>query len=681
MRQRRRSEAVLALVCAVMMVGTAFPAVGETLPYSLVVSSSADRSASAPLDGAQLTGNAYVLTSPDTADISVVRFWLDNPGHTGAPRRSESTPPYDFNGGTVSSATPFNFSSLAAGRHSITAEIVLKTGPSQFLTASFTVGAVAPPVAVTDQVHLSWTENPALSFTATWRTGFTSTASEVEYRLSGATTWQTATGTQQASGTAGTLHRVAVTGLTADSEYQYRVRGDEGTWSPVFTTRTAPTSGAFDFVYVADTGIIGRTDGLTAGTRAVIDSIVGVDPDLLLVGGDYAYFNTDIRFPTLDTAIDAWFNQMQPLASRAPMMPTYGNHEVLLGEGFDPWADRFATPTGAVGPTAAGVDARGNYSFDVGSAHFVSITAVYETSALAQSQVDWITQDVTAARQRGATWIIPFFHAAPFSEGMNHPSNRALRQQIGPLLEQLDIPLAMYSHDQSYERTYPLVKASSTVSSTTNKPTSTSLTCYTQGDGVVWLKTSPGGKLSNKSQNFSPWRTASAPAWTAVRDNTRHHYTRVTVDDSSLRVVTYGLTDTGSTTVQDDFTITTGMCATPPPPPPPPPGTYSLLVSASPNRSAPTPLEGAALTGNAYVFTSPDTPDISAVRFWVDNPGHTGVPRRTETGAPYDFNGGTVSTATAFNVSTLAPGAHSVTVEIVLKTGGSQFHTSTFTVS
>jgi hypothetical protein len=28
----------------------------------------------------------------------------------------------------------------------------------------------------------------------------------------------------------------------------------------------------------------------------------------------------------------------------APFMTTYGNHEVLLGEGFDDWHDRFPQP-------------------------------------------------------------------------------------------------------------------------------------------------------------------------------------------------------------------------------------------------------------------------------------------------------------------------------------------------
>ena len=134
-----RSTAPLWLLSAVLMVATSVPAAAQTASYSLVVSSSANRSAPVPLQGASLSGNVYIFTSPDTPNISLVRFWLDNPNHTGTPRRTEGSGPYDFNGGTVTSANPFSVSTLSSGTHSVTAEIVWTTGGSQFLTSNFTV--------------------------------------------------------------------------------------------------------------------------------------------------------------------------------------------------------------------------------------------------------------------------------------------------------------------------------------------------------------------------------------------------------------------------------------------------------------------------------------------------------------------------------------------------------------
>jgi large repetitive protein len=140
-RQSHRS-AYRWLLAVILVFAASVPAAAQTTSYSLLVSASANRSAPAPLQGANLSGNVYIFTSPDTSSISEVRFWLDNPNHTGAPRRTEGNGPYDFNGGTVSTANPFNVSNLSSGTHSVTAEIVLTTGGSQFITGTFSVGTV-----------------------------------------------------------------------------------------------------------------------------------------------------------------------------------------------------------------------------------------------------------------------------------------------------------------------------------------------------------------------------------------------------------------------------------------------------------------------------------------------------------------------------------------------------------
>jgi hypothetical protein len=302
-------------------------------------------------------------------------------------------------------------------------------------------------------------------------------------------------------------------------------------------------------VYVADTGLIGRLDGLATATEQVVEEIAALQPTLVLPGGDYIYYDTDRRYGTLDNTIDVWFNQMQPIAAHVPMMPTYGNQEVLLGEGFSPWAARFPTP--------AGFDGRRYYSFDIGDVHFVSILAVQNTVGLPATALQWIEQDIVAALAAGQRWIIPYFHVSPFADGTNHHSNLQLRAQLGPLFEQLGVKLVLASHDQAFERTYPLVDVPAT-----NNPTSSSKTCYTMGDGVTWVKISPGGKMSNINQGFSQFATNPAPAWTAVRNNTHHHFARLVVSATGfIRLETYGVVGDGSAPViVDAFTYTTGTC-------------------------------------------------------------------------------------------------------------------------
>lgn len=633
--------------------------------YSIVYSTSSNRSNPAPLDGRTVSGNIYAFTTPVDDGITLVRFFLDDPGMTGSPRQVENNPPYDFAGGSTSKADPLKTTSLSDGPHTITAALDMDDGTTEVIHAAFTVRnstatglefdvaslsfaapangspvsqsvtvstidgstasltltsdvswlTVSPssgtaPLQVTvtatpgilpegvytgtlratgpgmasanlnvafgipdvgpDQVHLAWVADPATTLTVVWRTLDPTVPSVVEYRAAGSTAWQSATGATRPSGTTGKLHEVTLSSLTPATTYQYRVQGPGGTWSEIFETRTAPGSGAadFDFIYVADTGLIGRQDGLATGTRQVIDEIAGLNPHLILAGGDFAYFNTDKRFGNLENTIDAWFNQMQPAISRAPVMPAYGNHEALLSEKSSTWAERFPTPPG--------FDGHRNYSFDVGDVHFVAIFAVENDDPLPAATIDWIRQDIQAAQAAGQRWIIPFFHVSPFAEGKNHPSNLALRAQLGPLFESLGVQIVIASHDQSYERTYPLVDVPDT-----NTPTSTSTSCYTMQDGVTWIKVSPGGKLSNISGNFSPWKTSTAPAWTAFRDNTMHHFLRVRVSaEGKLIVEAFGVSGNGSAPViQDRFEYTTADC--PPPDTTPPAAPTGLSATAS----------------------------------------------------------------------------------------------------
>ncbi|HEX5948431.1 MAG TPA: metallophosphoesterase family protein [Actinomycetota bacterium] len=516
--------------------------------FELQVSTSSDRLNPAVLEGAALSETVYIFLSPSSG-ASRVRFWLDIPSMSGTPTKTETNAPWDF-AGTASNGTalPTDTRIWSDGAHTIHAAVDTPSGV-ETVAASFIVSN--GDLELADQVHLAWVDDPSTTLTVVWRTWQLSTPSEAQYRAAGQTEWLTASGAPRTSGTTGTLHEVTIEGLTPVTTYEYRVRADQGTWSEVFTTRTAPGPGSatFDFIYVADTGLIGRTDGLATGTEQVIEEIANLNPSLVLSGGDYAYFDTDKRYGSLDNTIDAWFNQMQPIASRSPLMPTYGNHEVLLGEGFSPWAARFPTPEG--------LDGRRNYSFDVGDVHFVSILAVQETQGLTSAQLQWIEQDIEAGTDAGQRWVIPFFHVSPFSDGSSHPSNFQLRAQLGPLFERLGVKIAIASHDQSYERTYPLRDVPAT-----NTRTSSSTTCYTMSDGVTWMKVSPGGKLSNKNGNFSQFTTNPAPPWIAYRDNTMHHFSRVQVLSSGvLRITTYGVVgDASPPQVIDTFEYRDGAC-------------------------------------------------------------------------------------------------------------------------
>lgn len=414
------------------------------------------------------------------------------------------------------------------------------------------------------QIHLSWVLEPCTSLTLVWYTPGSDNPALVEYRRVGEAEWVGASGTSRASPEiGGSRHRATIADLAPGTEYEYRVSSDRSAApaaSQVFRTRTAPLPGSADvsFAFLCDTGLIGRLDGNATGTRQVIDELLADDPLFVLGGGDYAYANRDGRYADVADAVDAWFEQMQPLFTRCPLMAQYGNHEVLarlwswpgprlrnvhrdLEERFEDWAPRFAHPHG--------FDQGKNYSFEVADAH---ITALFVPGAApAVDQLDWLDADLAQARGRGKRWLIVFQHQPIHGHGSSHPANPEVRKALVPILERHRVDLHLSGHDQNYERTYPLVGGPDEP-----RPTSSSKTTYAAGSGVVYAKVSPGGKMSELGDGFSRFG-AERPPFVAVRDDTAHHYALVTLRAAGeLEVSAYSVVGDGSAkTLLDRFRI------------------------------------------------------------------------------------------------------------------------------
>lgn len=356
-------------------------------------------------------------------------------------------------------------------------------------------------------------------------------------RPAGSTAWTNVVGTalrstQTAANIAGTINEATFTSLAPGTEYEYQVTPTDT--SPVRSFRTAPLAGGFEVAFVADTGVIGRTDGLTTGTRQVIDEIAAADPLLVLGAGDFVSFDTDDRYDRLGDSIDAWLRQMEPITARSAFMPAYGNHEALLGEDLGQWVDRFATPAGTLD--------RSSYSFDVGGVHFVSLLGVQ--SAVDDTTEAWLVTDLDAAVSAGATRIVPFLHRNLYGAGTVHPPSPSLARQLSRIFEQYPVDIVLTAHDQSYERTFPL---------TGGTPTSSSRQCYTPDDGITYIKTSPGGKLSNVSWDFSGYSQTPPDPTIATREGGLHHYTILTVGETGdLTATTYGVTGNGSAAIVVD---------------------------------------------------------------------------------------------------------------------------------
>ena len=394
------------------------------------------------------------------------------------------------------------------------------------------VGSSAPTGSDATLVRLSWTDDPAATITIRWVSP--GSPPIVRVRTGPDDPWLDATGTTIRT-TPEPEHEVTVRRLAPDTRYEYQLASGTTTWdSTLRSFRTAPADGAFEAVFVADTGIAGRTDGLANGTRQVIDEIAALDPLLVLGGGDYAYYSSEERYADLNAAIDGWIAQMQPVISTRAFLPTYGNHEVLLGENVDQWIARFATPAGSPG--------RRSYSFDVAGVHFIALLG-YESQIDAASEA-WLRADLESARAAGVDTIVPYLHRNTHGDGTVHPPSPSLARQLTRILEPYDVSVVLTAHDQSYERTYPLLDG---------EPTTARRDCQTPADGITWIKSSPGGKMSNQVWDFSTYSATPPDPTIAVRDDSLHHFSRLRFGPgSNIDVITYGVVGDGTTPVEID---------------------------------------------------------------------------------------------------------------------------------
>ena len=119
----------------------------QTVPtYALSVSMDADRSGAVALNGSKLSGSVYIFTSlasnPQAyslTGIANVEYWLDNTAMSGTPTHVQSTVPYDFHGGTATTASPWATTGVVSGEHAITQKVIKSSGATEVDTATFTV--------------------------------------------------------------------------------------------------------------------------------------------------------------------------------------------------------------------------------------------------------------------------------------------------------------------------------------------------------------------------------------------------------------------------------------------------------------------------------------------------------------------------------------------------------------
>ena len=134
------------ILCAALF-ALAQPSTSDTSPAltdrgaQLMVSASPMRENASPLEGATLSGEAYIFLEPMLANIEEVTFYLNDP-QSISPVQLEAVAPFDFAGSREEGAYPFRVDDLNRRDNVVTAEVTLVSGESETLSAAFVAEGV-----------------------------------------------------------------------------------------------------------------------------------------------------------------------------------------------------------------------------------------------------------------------------------------------------------------------------------------------------------------------------------------------------------------------------------------------------------------------------------------------------------------------------------------------------------
>jgi tartrate-resistant acid phosphatase type 5 len=334
-----------------------------------------------------------------------------------------------------------------------------------------------------------------------------------------------------------TANHVWVTGLSADTEYTYRVvvngeewgAGERRDWMAGpdgqglkrngrsydnrFRTHPAPDQPAsLAFAALGDFGTGVRKPSDSGRRQREVGAALERAVDerkirLILTTGDNIYAGkTFFGLPAGDTGDedDDWFFTFyQPyryIINRVPVYPCVGNHDTSETEKSDDRQqlidnfyinERFSGEQSAgrasIGP---GLFYRFNYGKDI---EFVCIDSSRQSALFGDrffahpNHVGFVEAALPNKAGAGADarkWRIPFSHHPPFCAGPQHPNTKSMIQKIVPLLKRAGVLACFSGHEHNFQ--------------------------HSQSEGINYFITGGGGKVSgSEPSNFKDAHTVS----------------------------------------------------------------------------------------------------------------------------------------------------------------------------
>ena len=317
-----------------------------------------------------------------------------------------------------------------------------KTDVPAVLFAATADDGLANPNKVPRQVNAHMGDDPSAQINFTYST-VEDAVTQVVIKAAGGTDTRAEMGeSAQISGqnSGKFIHKIAVSGLTPDTEYEYTVGYGENVYSGTFKTGLpAGSNGSFSFVYLADTQVSNATNAKALG--ATLSRVNDMNPDFVYIAGDVTdTAANETQWEQLFYNNGAFPNGGQDMFGNSTLAVVQGNHD-------NNTMNRHINAPAKMGNIV--------YSFDYGPATFVMLnleSARSDANARAQ-QKEYLTAVINDAKARGQ-WTLVGFHKSLYT-GASHITDSDVidaRKYWCPVFAELDVDFVLQGHDHVYSR-------------------------------------------------------------------------------------------------------------------------------------------------------------------------------------------------------------------------------------
>jgi Calcineurin-like phosphoesterase len=203
-------------------------------------------------------------------------------------------------------------------------------------------------------------------------------------------------------------------------------------------------------------------------TEDIIENIISVNPELIITTGDHV---KNVK------SAKCWIEMSEQLKDK--MKIAIGNHDRDSSKIYK----QITRNHNLTSPY---------YSHDFKNIHFISLSTEHPFEDESK-QYEFIKNDLEkTSKNPNVDWIIVHNHKAFYSTRNDMEIAEELRNTYHPLFEKYNVDLVISSHNQYYERTYPLFYNSESDEDPIFSPDNSEFS-YNNPNGIIFLTVGTGG--------------------------------------------------------------------------------------------------------------------------------------------------------------------------------------------